>query len=115
MKYLSLLIQNPNPGGPSISVTGPPGVETTGNILTNLPQFIVTVAFLIAIVLAIVFIIISGIQWIISGGDAKKIEGARNRLVYSIVGLIVVFLSFIIIGFIYKVLGIQDKIFNIPR
>lgn len=49
---------------------------------------------------AIIMIIYSGIRFITSGGDQKTISSARQTLVYAVIGLIVVILSFAIIYFI---------------
>lgn len=68
-------------------------------------QNIITAALLFAGVVAIFMIIISGIRFLISGGDAKQVEGARNTLTWAIVGLIVVLVSFLILNFIGFVTG----------
>jgi hypothetical protein len=63
-------------------------------------------AFLLAGTVSIVVIMVSGIRLIISGGDAKTVEGAKKALTYAIGGLILVFLSFMIlnvIGYITQV------------
>jgi len=97
MKYLALTL----PGG--VEIVPPANVPSggfgdgsgTGNqILGNALQ----VSFFIAIILALFFIVFAGVQWIGSRGDKQKLEAARNRLIYSIIGLVVVFLSVTIIN-----------------
>lgn len=44
------------------------------------------------------FIIWGGIQWISSEGDPKKIEGARNTIIFACIGLAVAFLSFLLVN-----------------
>lgn len=112
---LSLSLPNPNPSGDPIVVKGPPGVDTTSDILLNLPQFLITVIFVVGTILAIVFILLSGIQWILSGGDEKRIEGARKRLTYSIIGLIVILSSVYIISLVFSLLGVDAKFFGIDN
>ncbi len=71
--------------------------------------------FIVGIVLSIVLVIFSGIQWILSGGDKEKIQSARNRLVYSIIGLIIIVASFFIASTVITLLGGDPKFFfNIP-
>lgn len=115
MKIENLLaLSVPDPKGQgALNVLGPSGVPTTSEVIRNIPQFLITVIFLFGTVLAILFIILSGIQWIISGGDEKKIEAARSRLTYSIVGLVVVFASFLIVSLVFYLLGIDPVLFNI--
>ncbi len=51
-------------------------------------------------VVALVFIIFSGFKFMSSGADPKQVEGARNTLVYALIGLIVVLSSFFVLNFI---------------
>ena len=46
--------------------------------------------------LAAVFVAYSGILWMIAGGDPQKMAQARNALIGSVVGLIIVGISFLI-------------------
>lgn len=57
---------------------------------------IITFAFIGAIIIALLFLIYGGIKWITSGGDKSGVEEARNHVVASIVGLVIVFLAFFI-------------------
>jgi len=52
--------------------------------------------------LAVVMIIISGIRFITSGGDAQGVAGAKKGLIYAIVGLVVVGMSQAIVHFVLK-------------
>lgn len=52
-----------------------------------------------AVVLAIGFIVFSGIQFMTSAGDAEKMASARKTLTASVVGMIIVLLSRVIIFF----------------
>ena len=56
--------------------------------------------------IAVVFIIVGGIRFIISGGDAKKLDQAKKTISFSVLGLLLVFLSFFIINFIAGTTGI---------
>jgi hypothetical protein len=49
---------------------------------------------------ALVIIIISGIRFITSGGDAKTVEIAKKSMTFAVLGLLLVFLSFFIINVI---------------
>lgn len=78
------------------------GFDTSGKALIQLGfQWL----FIIAATLAVIFIIYSGIQWIISGGDPGKIASARARMIYSIIGLVVVAAAFFIVRVVITVLG----------
>ncbi len=68
--------------------------------------FIVGAAVVFGIIAALLFIIIGAFQWITSGGDKAKVETARNHIVTAIVGLIIIFLSLVIVNFALQILGI---------
>lgn len=46
--------------------------------------------------LAVIFIVISGIKFVTSGGDPKKLASASGTLTYAIIGLTVTILAFVI-------------------
>jgi ABC-type uncharacterized transport system permease subunit len=68
-------------------------------------QNIVAAALIFVGVVAVFLIIISGFKFILSGGDAKQVEGARNTMMYAVIGLIIVLLSFFIINIIGGITG----------
>lgn len=63
---------------------------------------LIQLAFVIAVVVALAFLIWGGIQWIISGGDKGKVEGARGTIVAALVGLVLVFLSYFILNILLE-------------
>lgn len=67
-----------------------------GGSLATVIQFL----FVIAVILALGFLVYGGIRWITSGGDKAGVETARNTIIASIIGLIVVFLAYMIINLV---------------
>jgi hypothetical protein len=105
-KYLlSLSINGQNIGAPGGVPTG--GIDVGHNLL----QAGVTIALLIAVSLAIIFIIYSGIQWAISGGDKQKLQQARSRLIFAIIGLLVVVAAFFIVRVVLTIIGTTPGLF----
>lgn len=83
---------NPAPIYGAIPTTTP-GVyrfTTLGSIVGELLKYI----FPIAGTLMFVFIIIAGFQWMTSSGDPKKVESARNRMTYAILGFVLLITSY---------------------
>lgn len=56
--------------------------------------------YFLAGVIAVIVIIVAGIMYTTSSGDASKVTKAKNLLTYSIVGLIVVLTAFVITNFV---------------
>jgi type IV secretory pathway VirB2 component (pilin) len=65
------------------------------------------VEFVVGVIgsIAVLMIVISGIMYMVSGGDQQKVETAKKILTYSIVGLVVALVSYMIVYFISRSLG----------
>ncbi len=53
--------------------------------------------------LAVIFIVISGIQFITSGGNPEGTATAKNRLVFALIGFAIVILAFAITQIVSKI------------
>jgi hypothetical protein len=60
--------------------------------------FVITLMFVIAVVLALFFLIWGGIKWILSGGDKGGVEAARNTIIAAVIGLAVTFAAYFILN-----------------
>ena len=58
-------------------------------------------------IVAVVFIIVGGINYATSQGDSSKTKKARDTILYAVIGLLVALFSFAIVTFILN--GIQGK------
>ena len=63
--------------------------ETVSNILL----------FLVGAI-SVIMLIIGGIRYVISGGDQNQVTGAKNTIMYAIVGIVVAFLAFAAVNFV---------------
>jgi hypothetical protein len=71
-----------------------------GSSLDNLFRTIVQILSLLAGVAAVIMIIISGFRYITSGGDPQKVAGAKNALIYALVGLVIAALAQVIVHYV---------------
>jgi hypothetical protein len=67
----------------------------------------IIVLFILAIIIALIWLVIGGIKWITSSGDSSKVEAARNQIIAAVIGLVIVFLSYFILNFILTIFGID--------
>jgi uncharacterized protein YacL len=90
-------------------IGAPEGVPTGGLFGTGdkIIQNGITILLIVAVIFALVMFIWGAIMWITSQGDKAKVQAARNRLIFAIVGLIVAFLSFFVIALFSNLFGIQ--------
>lgn len=78
-----------------------------GLSLGNVLGFVITIAFVIAVLIALFFLVWGGIKWITSGGDKGGVEAARNQIIAAIIGLIIVFLAFFILNLVLGLFGLS--------
>lgn len=71
----------------------------TANLNTVVKRVINTVLYIIGI-LAVIMIIVGGIQYTTSGGDQAAVTKAKNTILYGIVGLIIAVLAYAIVNFV---------------
>lgn len=75
---------------------------------------VITIAFVLAVVIALGFLVYGGIKWILSGGDKAAVESARNTIVAAVVGLVIVFLSYFILNIVLGIFGLQLSQLQLP-
>lgn len=75
---------------------GPVNVSTSGDLNTIIGKIIDWVLG-IAGAIALLFLIIGGVRYIISAGNPTQTEGAKKTIIYALVGLIVIILSYVLI------------------
>lgn len=56
-------------------------------------------------ILAVVMIIVGGVQYTTSAGDQAKVTKAKNTILYGIIGLVVSVLAYAIVNFVLSKLG----------
>jgi len=87
------------------------GVNDFGGIIGTA----IIIIFIIAIIIALIFLVIGGIKWITSSGDSSKVEAARNQIIAAVIGLVIVFLSFFILNFVLTIFGLSLTNIEIPK
>ena len=70
--------------------------------LSEFAIFVLNFAISFSVIIAVVSLIISGFKYILSMGDEEKVKSATKGLTFSLVGLILVFISPRIIEFIIQ-------------
>ncbi len=85
---------NVDAGNTSCTVT-----DSNGNF-TSLLKKVINIFSIIVGVIAVVMIIVGGLKYITSGGESSNVSGAKNTIIYAIVGLVVVALAQFIVHFV---------------
>jgi TRAP-type C4-dicarboxylate transport system permease small subunit len=98
MKYLQFLASQKDSlcqgatGNATCTTTGPTLMETIGTISDVLIYILGAVA--------VIMIIIGGFRYATSNGDQNTITGAKNTIMYAIIGIIVAVLAYAIVKFV---------------
>lgn len=104
MNYLSQKLQF---GGTPIEAPG--GVPTLSSDPASLNHIIgvgVNVFLVFLVLLSLFYLVWGGFNWIQSAGDQKNLDGARNKIVFAVLGLILGFVSFVIVNIFTNIFGL---------
>ncbi|MEZ6330415.1 MAG: hypothetical protein R3B12_00105 [Candidatus Saccharimonadales bacterium] len=71
---------------------------------TNTNSFGAVLNYVLAIfgAVAVIMVVYSGIQLIISQGNSEKVAQARRAIIYAVAGLVVIFFAQVIVLFIFN-------------
>lgn len=84
-----------------------PDTPTKGFTASGLPTQLITkilpLVLTIGGFITVIVIIISGIQFVLSSGNPEAAAAAKNRLVYAIIGFIIIVLAFAILQIVNRI------------
>lgn len=91
-----------------VNVQPPAGIPSGGLGTKGYPiiHLAINLLLLAAMLLSMGYIIFGGLKWVTSSGDKQKLQNARMTIMYAIIGLIISFLSFLIIQTVGKFFGV---------
>ncbi|MCA9337637.1 hypothetical protein KC951_02935 [Candidatus Saccharibacteria bacterium] len=72
----------------------------TGSEVNKVLATAINIFSMIIGVIAVIMIIIGGLRYITSGGDSAGVNGAKNTILYAIIGLVIVALAQVIVQFV---------------
>ena len=64
--------------------------------------------FAFAIVIAVILIIIGGVQYMTAGGDDEKIKKAKAKFIWGLVGVAIVVSAWVIVAIIAAFVGVDN-------
>jgi hypothetical protein len=85
-------------GGGSTCNSGSTGGVKEG--ISRIAKQVVDIFSIIIGIIAVIMIIFGGFKYITSGGDSGNVSGAKNTLIYAIIGLIIVALAQLIVRYV---------------
>lgn len=73
------------------------GAEQTVN---DIIELVINIFSLVVGVISVIMIIVGGLKYITSGGESGSVSGAKNTILYAVIGLVVVALAQVIVRFV---------------
>ncbi|MBQ3352768.1 hypothetical protein IJG89_00220 [Candidatus Saccharibacteria bacterium] len=77
------------------------GTDTLNANITAILNWVIGILGIVAVIV----IIIGGVKYMTSSGDAGKVKSAKDTILYGIIGLIICVLAFAIVNFVIANLG----------
>lgn len=84
----------------------------------SLISSVLSIVMVVALLLVLLYLVLGGIEWITSGGDKGKTEGARNKITAAIIGIIILAAAYALVQLVAYVLGFgsfNEAINGIPK
>lgn len=78
------------------------GAQQPADLFGNSGVFseISSVLLFIVGAVAVIMIVIGGLRYVISGGDATQVQAAKNTILYALIGVIVAILAYAAVNFV---------------
>lgn len=73
-----------------------------GANINQIVRNVVNVLLWVVGIASVIMLIVGGIRYVVSAGDQNAVQGAKNTILYALVGLIVAFLAFALINFVIE-------------
>ena len=86
--------------------TGPGGINTIGDLVNRIVQFLIPLA---AVILLLVFIW-GGYDFMMSQGNPEKVKSAQAKLTTGIIGLVLLLMAYALVRLISSIFGLGGGI-----
>lgn len=74
--------------------------DDQGDSLTEIFRTVVNIMLFLIGAVAVIMLVIGGIRYVVSGGNQDQVTGAKNTIMYAIIGIVVAFLAYAAVSFV---------------
>jgi len=74
--------------------------DTKANPVNHIIKVATTIVAIMTAIAAVIMIIVGGLTMVTSGGNSEAVTSARKRIIYAVIGLVIVALAWTIITFL---------------
>jgi hypothetical protein len=75
---------------------------------------IITIIFVVAVLMVLLYLILGAFGWITSGGDKEKVGKARGMILNALIGLAVLALAFVLWTIVGKIVNVNTSTLSLP-
>jgi hypothetical protein len=86
--------------GKCVDPSGEPGIFSSDDGESSIFQRVANVMTFIVGAVSVLMLIIGGLRYVLSAGDANATAAAKNTIIYAIVGIVVAFMAFAAVSFV---------------
>lgn len=86
------------------------GVRVTGQVIRGL----INIAFIAGSIIFVAMLILGGIQYISSSGDKENLQKSTKRISSALIGLVILFSLYVILGLLSAFTGLDLVNLTIP-
>lgn len=108
----ALVFLSPSPAlaacadNPTNIIPTPAGLPTVGcDGNTSKVELVMKLVFGVLAGISLLFVVIGGLKYTLSGGDSNAIASAKNTILYAVVGLVIGVSTFTIVNYLFNWLG----------
>jgi hypothetical protein len=94
----------------SFAVPNPVGSDSLQGIIAVL----INVAFGAAGLIAVIYLIVGGYRYITASGNPDAIELAKGTIINSVIGLIIILISFLIVSYVLRSIHVGEQFIPSP-
>ncbi|HEU5121380.1 MAG TPA: pilin [Candidatus Saccharimonadales bacterium] len=74
--------------------------DGTSDTATNMMGIIINTLLYVIGIIAVIMIVVGGIRYSLSGGNASQVKEAKDTILYAVIGLVVAIMAFAIVNFV---------------
>ena len=101
----------PGADGNPVELQAPSGIPTGPEFtIGSIASLAIQLALIVGIFISLGYLIYGGLYWQQASGDKQKWDKARRIIVYSVFGLIIMFLALAIVNVVASAFGLKSAV-----
>lgn len=113
--YLAQIIKIPDVNGTPVEIRGPIPTDSPGHYrfgsLGDIINMAISYLFPLAGIILFIFIVLGGFELLTSAGDPKKVESARNKITYAVIGFVLLIVAYWLTKIVNQILSPNQPFF----